>query len=119
MKYVLFISITLLFSCQAKDQLNAEKTAKAACGTETPLQDLPWLKAQVEKAAVPSDYCTPYQVIQGKYQNKVVFIIPVTGALCDTCRGNMVYDCDGNVVLTCKPEEEEKITDQQVIWSKK
>jgi len=118
MKYVLFFAITLLFSCQAKDLLNAEKTANLACGIENPTEELPWLKARVEQAAVPSDYCTPYQVIQGLYQNKVVFIILVTGALCDTCRGNVVYDCDGNVVFTCKPEEETKITQRKVLWSK-
>jgi hypothetical protein len=107
------------FGCQKEELKNAERTASGVCGSSNPTQDLAWLKAEIEKSSVPNDYCTPSSVIQGVYQDKPVFIIPVSGALCCPCAGNQVYDCEGKLVFGCNLDEEANIQNKVVIWQKK
>ena len=107
----------LFLACQKEPLFNPERTATDACASANPIQDLPWLKAEIEKA-VSSHVCTPYKVIQGVYQEKTVFIIPVSGALCCPCAGNPIYDCEGKLVFVCNPEEEANIKNKVVLCKK-
>lgn len=121
MKKLLLLSLALvfLFACEKRELNDPEKKALAsACGFSNPTEELAWLKAEIEKADTPTTYCTPTQVVQGVYKDKTVFIIPVSGALCCTCAGSMVYDCEGKNIFVCKPEEEAKIKNKKVIWEK-
>ena len=116
--FLLLLALTFL-ACQKEELNHAERTAGGVCGSRNPTVEFAWLKAEIEKASVPSDYCTPYSVIQGEYDNKPVFIIPVSGALCCPCAGSQVYDCEGKLVFGCNLDEEAKIKNKVVIWQKK
>jgi hypothetical protein len=110
--------LVLLAACQG-GSINPEGSegVTSACGVANPVQDLPWLKAALEKASEQTDYCTPWSVVQGTYQGQTVYIIALTGALCCTC-GNAVYNCQGTPVMVCNAEEEAKIENKKVIWKK-
>jgi hypothetical protein len=117
-KILLFALLSFsVFSCQKHELANPELSSTTACGVTNPLKELPWLKAEVDKAAAVSDYCTLWQVTQGEYAGKTVYIVVVSGALCCTC-GNMVYDCEGEVVLACDAAEEGNIANKKVIWKR-
>jgi len=84
--------LMLLAACQSSS-INPEGSGKvSACGVANPVQDLPWLKAALEKVDGKTAVCTPRAVTQGTYQGQTVYIVVVTGALCCTC-GNIVYNC--------------------------
>lgn len=114
------LPITLLaFACEEIEFNDGEEVAIAnICGVDRPLENLPWLKEVVDNDDPESLYCQPYTIIEGTYQNQSVFMIQVSGALCCTCAGSAVYDCEGELVFVCEPEEENKIRDQKVIWSR-
>ena len=116
-KHLLFLPF-LFLACQKATLYNPERTATNACSSANPTRDLPWLKAKIEQAAVPSHACTPYTVIQGVYRDKKVFIIPVSGALCCTCAGDSVYDCEGKLIFVCNTAKEANIKNKVVLWKR-
>lgn len=116
-----FLSALFTLSCQGIEIIDPERetSVATACGVADPLKDLPWLETAIQKATEPDDglYCSLWQVTQGSYQGKTVFIAQVTGALCCTC-GNVVYNCDGEAAFVCDYEKEAAISNKQVIWKK-
>jgi hypothetical protein len=119
MKNFLFFCFIFVLSCQTQELINPEISVAGICGVNNPLQDLPWLKDQLQKAeATPDNPCALWQVTQGVYQGQTVFIIGVGGALCCTCAGSSVYNCEGKLVFVCEPEKEAAITDKKVIWKR-
>ena len=121
MKNKLLLCLPFLFlACQKETLSNPERTATDACASVNPIQALPWLKAKIE-AVASRDVCPPYTIIQGIYQNKMVFIIPVSGVsgtICCPCAGNPVYDCEGKQVFVCNPAEEANIKNKVVLWKR-
>ena len=119
MKTLLPILLLMLLAACQSGSVNPEGSGKTpVCGVANPIQDLPWLKAAIEKSSEKTDYCTPWSVTQGRYQGQTVYSVSLTGALCCTCSGNAVYDCEGKVVLVCNLKEEAKIEDKKVVWKK-
>jgi len=119
MKNKFLLCLPFLFlACQKETLYNPERTATYACSSANPTRDLPWLKAKIEQAAIPTDYCTPSTVIGGIYRDKTVFIIPVSGALCCPCAGNSVYDCEGKLLFVCNTAEEANIKNKVVLWER-
>ncbi|MDF9800521.1 hypothetical protein OKW21_005784 [Catalinimonas alkaloidigena] len=119
--FLLLPILLLTLACQEIDFDNGEEVIVSnACGVDKPLEELPWLKEIVDeyKNNPGSDYCQVYQIVQGLYQGESVFIIQVSGALCCTCAGKAVYNCEGEAVFVCEPEEEKKIRELKVIWSR-
>ena len=112
-----FILLLTSVACQS-GSITPEGGGKSFCGVANPIQDLPWLKAAIEKSSGKTDYCTPWSVTQGRYQGQTVYSVSLTGALCCTCSGNAVYNCEGELVFACKPQEEAKIEDKKVVWQK-
>ena len=121
MRTLLFcLTLVFMISCEQLEYENPEMASGyAVCGASNPLQELDWLKAKIEEAtsSPESDYCQVYSVTQGVYQGEAVFIPVLSGALCCTC-GNMVYNCEGEVMFSCNQEEEAKIKDKKVIWER-
>jgi hypothetical protein len=122
MKNGLFLSliVVVLLSCQKDELKNQERLIANGCSVSNPIEDLPWLKAQIHPTT-SGMYCIASQVIQGEYQGKAVFIIPITGSMgviCCTCAGNAVYDCEGNLVFVCDTAQEAKITNKKVLWER-
>jgi hypothetical protein len=120
MKKLLLLCLLILgiFSCQKHELANPELSGAAICGVADPLKNLPWLKTKIEESATLTDYCNLYQVTQGNYAGKTVYIEVLGGALCCTC-GNTVYDCEGKVVFSCDVKEEDKIANKKVIWKRR
>ena len=112
-----FILFLTSVACQS-GSITPEGGGKSFCGVANPIQDLPWLKAAIEKSSGKTDYCTPWSVTQGRYQGQTVYSVSLTGALCCTCGSNTVYDCEGKVVFSCNAGEEAKLEDKKVVWQK-
>ena len=111
------LSLMLLAACQS-GSITPEGGGKSFCGVANPIQDLPWLKAAIEKSSEETDYCTPWSVTQGRYQGQTVYLVSLSGALCCDIPGNSVYDCQGELVFAADPAKEAKIKDKKVVWQK-
>ena len=110
------LSLMLLAACQS-GSITPEGGGKSFCGVANPIQDLPWLKAAIEKSSGKTDYCTPWSVTQGRYQGQTVYLVSLSGALC-CFPPNTIYNCQGEVVFSRNAEEEAKIKDKKVIWTR-
>ena len=109
--------LMLLAACQS-GSITPEGGGKTpVCGVANPIQDLPWLKAAIEKSSEETDYCTPWSVTQGRYQGQTVYLVSLSGALC-CFPPNTIYNCQGEVVFSRNAEEEAKIKDKKVIWTR-
>jgi hypothetical protein len=114
-----FLLLTLL-SCtqtgvdpESSETESARMAAAGACGVEDPLRELEWLKTNREQTAkaLAGTGCTLGAAFQGLYGGKTVFILYTNGgAACDVCMGGAVFDCEGNYLFGCDPNEEAKIT---------
>jgi hypothetical protein len=113
----LFAAVT---ACDQYEAVNPEKAVADACGITDPTEELAWLREQIESEAEPSanNPCALWGVTQGTYEGQTVFITSIGGALCCPCAGSAVYNCQGELVMSCDPEEEAKITNKKVIWEK-
>lgn len=110
----------LLLSCQGTEMINPEAAPNtaSACSVKNPLQQLPWLETMLDQNDPESEYCSIYQITQGNYEGKTVYIVAVSGALCCTCAGSSVYNCEGEIEFICEPHKEAKIVNKQVIWER-
>ena len=118
MKNILLISILLVIaSCQPGEIINPEDSDTANCAVKNPLQDLAWLKAMIQPK--PDNLCTLGEIRQGNYHGQTVYITSLGGALCCTCAGSAVYNCQGELVFVCDLEREAEIKDIKLIWQLK
>ncbi|WP_224995522.1 hypothetical protein [Cesiribacter sp. SM1] len=116
---VLFLFATAV-ACDQYEAVNPEKAVADACGLSDPTQELAWLRERIDNSAEPSadNPCQLGGITQGTYGGQTVFIMSVGGPLCCPCAGSAVYNCEGELVMVCNPEEEAKITNKEVIWKK-
>ena len=118
MKNILLVLILLvLASCQPAELVNPEVTNTANCEVKDPIQDLAWLNALAHPA--PDNPCNLGTISQGSYLGQTVFIIFMGGALCCTCAGSAVYNCQGELVFVCDLTEQAKIQNIKLIWQLK
>jgi len=96
------IVLVLLFSCR-------ESESPTSCATSNPVEDLPWLKEQINTSA-SSGLADYVYLIQGTYKGETVFSFL---NCCPFCRFvPQVLDCQGNVINVSISD----VTDQKVIW---
>lgn len=115
MKTLLFVlSSLLLLGCQAREWVDLEESVSNACNLDK-ATDLPWLQEMINNSSNNEGSCEVFRVDQGRYKGETVFIPYMSGALCCTC-GNVVYDCQGEVVFVCEPDKEKKIKRKKTIW---
>lgn len=105
--------VVLFVSCE-ENKINT-------CGTESPLEDIVWLKEL--KTTFESDTSsTKRKIIEYEYKNKIVFLIDG----CVACPDGMatVYDCEKNTICvfggiagvnTC-PDFDKLATNKKIIW---
>ena len=92
MKAWLFILIIpFVFTTCSK----VEKDTQNACNSSNPLEDVTWLKTI--KNTLTNCSCE-LSIIQGTYNNKTVYFVALTDALCDGISMPTLYDCNGKVV---------------------
>ena len=115
LKHILFsFFVTLLFTSCETNEINN-------CGTETPLEDIAWLKEL--KTNFEKDFSlTKRRITQYNYKGNTVFMIEH----CVNCADSMatVFDCEKNEVCafggiagvnTC-PDFGKSATNKKVIW---
>ncbi len=119
MKPGLFISIValliLLFSCTSNG-INDNYD----CGSDDPLEDIPWLKEKKEVLSMSAQY-NGFQIIRYKYNGEFVFYIDECYGCIDDIKS--VYNCDGDIICefggfaglnTC-PDFDEEATDSTML----
>ena len=91
-KYVL-LTVVILFSCTKDDEL----PIIAACGVDNPVEDLNWLKTEINRRETnPSadmKYCS---ITLDQYENQVVFVYNDCNPVIDKIIP--ILNCDGEVL---------------------
>lgn len=115
--YIILCILILSASCN-KEELAREQLADI-CNTSDPVRELMWVKELLNKPDSDTQGCYTAILIQGIYHNKTVFVFGISGGpLCCPCAGNPVFNCEGELVFSCNPEEEKKIKNRKVIWQR-
>ena len=95
--------LVLLFSCQ-------ESENPQGCDVANPIEDLPWLKEQINTSA-SSGLADYVYLIQGTYKGATVFTFL---NCCPFCKSvPQILDCEGNLITNASITD---VTDQKVIW---
>lgn len=117
--FITIISCLLLLGCQEYEFADMEERSRTACGKKA--EDMPWLQEMIDAYYDKPDgpHCRLWSVEQGVYRGQTVFMVNVGGALCCTCAGASVLDCQGEVVFVCESDKEKKIRKRQLIWERK
>lgn len=106
MKKYLFLLVcsALIFSCNDEER-------PAVCGVENPVEDLAWVKGQIQSMGFPNSVAYSY-LKQANYQGETVFFFGYCDPLANWAL--IVRDCQGNRI-----EGEISLSDlneQKVIW---
>ncbi len=117
MKSTILLCCLLMFGCQAYELEDLEERTSFACNVDD-ATDLPWLKEMIEQAEGRQGVCQTSRVDQGTYRGETVFISYVSGALCCTCHGNAVLNCQGDLLFVCDSDKEGKIKHKKAIWQR-
>lgn len=101
---VIFLAFSVAVSCDDDD-------APTVCGVLDPVNDLPWLKAQVDR--MDSDISKKYSYLeQAEYEGQTIFYF---NSCCPMCLIIIIYyDCDGNKLDSVDPG---KVKNSRRIWA--
>lgn len=101
---LVLLSAALLFACN-------ENEGPAGCGVENPIEDLAWLKQEIENASVPSSSEYSF-LMQATYQGQTIFFFGFCNPLWNYAA--IIKDCQGNRI----PGEVSSadLANQKVIW---
>lgn len=113
---IFLLTAIILSNCTSTSPASEEAPASVICGVVDP-STLSWLKEMIEESVEKT--CTIYEVYSAHYNEREVFLIRVTGPLCDTCAGEAVYNCEGKSVYFCNPEEDKLLTGKKLVWKRK
>lgn len=116
MKRLLFLTLVLLYSCQADSTFQ-----KTSCNVSNPIENLPWLN-QIKINFEQSGAAPKRKIYQYTYAGNTVFLI-------DPCVGcpdglQSVFDCSGNAICefggiagvnTC-PDFSDNSTNEMLLW---
>ena len=122
MKYLMIISLCLIFACTNNKDDAKLTPAREYCGTTKPLEELTWLK-EIKAVMVVNANATGGQIIAYKYEGEDVFWVDD----CYSCDDKVVvvYNCEGEVICefggisgqnTC-PDFAEKATDSVMLFT--
>jgi len=120
-RILLFATLISLmaFSCE-KDETTNMLVSGNTCTVNNPVEELAWLKAEVQRREQnPSDIEKYFYIQQADYKQQTVFIYNNCCPMCNTIMP--VYDCQGKLLfyLSDKPEEGKNIKNTKVIWQPK
>ncbi|QMU31000.1 hypothetical protein [Adhaeribacter radiodurans] len=104
----------MAFSCEKEEP----ECGTSACGVTEPLQNLPWLKAEVESLEKNSSDISEYlYIVQANYKGETVFF---TGTCCPYCNTAppTVFNCKGQELFTLgqNAKQDNSIKNKKVIW---
>jgi len=111
--YIFIFTITFLVSCGSDDDVFS--LAIAGCGVENPLEQLTWLKAEVERRAENQNaemkYC---YIVQGKLEGNTVFIYEDCNPLVD--KAIFILNCEGNSLDADGFATSNIVENKKIIW---
>lgn len=105
----------MAFSCEKEE---SECSPVSVCAVTEPLQNLPWLKAEVELLEKNSfDISQYFYITQGEYKGEAVFFIGNCCPMCNTlppavlnCKGEELFRMGQNA------HQDNSIKNKKVIW---
>lgn len=113
-RYIPIIMMVLFFiiSCSNDDDIIP------ACGVNNPLEDLAWLKAEIdlrnENPTEDMKYC---YIVQAKLNNQDVFIYEDCNPLVD--KAFFILNCEGNTINTQdNPNAFDQLKNKIIIWKR-
>ena len=113
---LILVGLALVFSCNTYEEGTSEgELVNTVCGVKDPAKNLPWISKMME---YHGEYCSVYSIYTGDYKGQHIIMVAVSGALCCTCSGYTIYDCEGNVIFSCNPDEEKRIADKKMIFKR-
>jgi hypothetical protein len=90
-RFILFLILVLTASCGDPSE---EKDNAGACGASDPINELTWLKEEIEsRKQNPNGIDKYFYIEQGEYQKQTVFLYNNCCPMCNTTIP--VYACDG------------------------
>ncbi|GEO03444.1 hypothetical protein AAE02nite_11080 [Adhaeribacter aerolatus] len=108
----------MAFSCEKEE--DQVLLLNNTCTVNRPLEELAWLKAEVQRQEQStSDVAKYFYIQQAEYKQQTVFIY---NSCCPMCSIIVpVYNCQGELLfyLSDKPEEGQNIKNTKVIWKPK
>jgi len=118
-KLFLFATVISLmaFSCEKEDEVHLLSSSANTCTVNNPLEELTWLKAEVQRRQQnPSDVEKYFYIQQAEYNGQTVFIYNNCCPMCGTIVP--VYNCQGERILNLsdKPEEGKNLKNVRVLW---
>ena len=69
------------------------------CGVADPVNNLPWLKTEIEQGDYASSEIADYTIVQAEYESRTVFYTQICCPTCDVAPPD-VKSCNGEVVGT-------------------
>jgi hypothetical protein len=99
---IIILLFSICFACRDEDG--------APCNTENPIEELTWLKDNIEEKESQPHPGIGYYFYQGRYDKKDVFIADICCPACDYVI--LVYDCEGNTLNISA----DKVTDKKLVW---
>jgi hypothetical protein len=104
----LFVFAIIVFSCSDTDD--------SVCGTNNPIEDLSWLRDEIEnREANTSDFNKYFYITQATFKFQTVFVFEDFCPFCNTAI--LVYDCTGNNIGQVNADIQSKdIKNSRVIY---
>ncbi|MDY7396478.1 hypothetical protein UMM65_14600 [Aureibaculum sp. 2210JD6-5] len=87
---LILLSCILFFSCNSSEEFNS----KSACGVKNPVEDLAWLKNEIDEREQNDSVDWRYHyILQTSFKKQDIFIY---GDCCPNCNSvYVVYNCSG------------------------
>jgi len=112
---IILFCVLLLHSCNNDDNADTLTLAIAACGVQNPIEELPWLKAEVTRRANnPTPEMKYCYIIQGTLNAKTVFIYEDCNPLVD--KAFPIFNCEGIELAETDFIDGNIIENKVIIW---
>ena len=91
--FTLLVLTIVAFSCQKDNDDNLTTT----CNVSNPIEDLAWLKEQIQELEKTSLYESgETYILQAEHDGDIIFILGNCSALCNSV--SSVYNCEGEIM---------------------
>ena len=115
---VLALTIFLVISTSCSNDDNSDLPIIASCGVQNPIEDLEWLKKQVDEIKSDKYTTSIFSYIEiAEYKNETIFI---ANNCCPICNSVIpVYNCEGEFLgLIHTDIEIQEISNRRIIYKR-
>jgi len=110
MKPAACIFLIFISSCVSNELPQANN-----CDVANPIEDLPWLKAEIADRNDSEMERKYWYITQASYKVETVFIVKNCCPMCSMLPPP-VYSCDGELLFRATDEEYNRISHERIIW---